>query len=122
MITVFFDGKCGLCSREIRHYQKVAPFGRFNWKDIASDPEPLKAIGVWQETALKRLHAQSADGAVHVGVDAFLVIWAALPRWKILSRIIGPRGCYRGAARLYNWFARHRFERLDHCRVASAPD
>ncbi|MEC9079196.1 MAG: DCC1-like thiol-disulfide oxidoreductase family protein, partial [Pseudomonadota bacterium] len=31
MITVFFDGKCGLCSREIRHYQKIAPAERFCW-------------------------------------------------------------------------------------------
>ena len=121
MITVFFDGKCGLCSREIRHYQKVAPSGRFNWADIASDPKRLAAIGVSQEAALKRLHVQTSDGAIHVGVDAFLMIWAALPRWRMLGRIIGFPGCYAGAVRLYDWFARRRFERLDHCQAAITP-
>ena len=121
MITVFFDGKCGLCSREIRHYQKVAPSGRFNWADIASDPKRLAAIGVSQEAALKRLHVQTADGAIHVGVDAFLMIWAALPRWRMLGRIIGFPGCYAGAVRLYDWFARRRFGRLDHCQAAIGP-
>jgi predicted DCC family thiol-disulfide oxidoreductase YuxK len=117
MITVFFDGKCGLCSKEIRHYQKVAPSGRFRWADIASDPAPVEAIGVSQAVALKHLHAQSADGAIHVGVDAFLVIWSALPRWRILGHVIGLPGCYGLAIVLYDWFARRRFERLDHCQT-----
>ena len=34
MITVFYDGKCGLCSKEINHYRKVAPSGIFSWQDI----------------------------------------------------------------------------------------
>ncbi len=122
MITVFFDGKCGLCSREIRHYQKVAPSGRFHWVDIASDPESLKSIGISQRAALKYLHVQSADGAIHKGVDAFLIIWAGLPRWQMLVRIIGFPGCYKVAVRLYGWFAKRRFERLDHCQVVTGPN
>ena len=27
MITVFYDGKCGLCRREIAHYMRIAPAG-----------------------------------------------------------------------------------------------
>ena len=33
-VTVFYDGKCGLCSREINHYKKIAPNGKYhinNW-------------------------------------------------------------------------------------------
>ena len=37
MITVFYDGKCGLCSKEINHYIKIAPEGIFNWQDITKD-------------------------------------------------------------------------------------
>ena len=122
MITVFFDGKCGLCSREIRHYQKIAPVGRFCWSDIASDPSPLESVNVTQVAALERLHAQSEDGAIHVGVDAFLIIWAALPRWRLLGRIIGLPGCYQLAGKLYNKFAKKRFERLEHCQAAITPD
>lgn len=122
MITVFFDGKCGLCSREIRHYQTVAPRGYFNWVDIASDPEPLRAIGISQEAALMRLHVQSVDGVIHIGVDAFRTIWATLPRWRVLGLVIGLPGCYSIAVRLYDWFAKRRFERLDHCQAAIGPD
>ena len=34
MIKVFFDGKCGLCSKEINYYIKIAPAGIFDWQDI----------------------------------------------------------------------------------------
>ena len=27
LVTVFYDGKCGLCSKEINHYKKIAPTG-----------------------------------------------------------------------------------------------
>ena len=29
LVTVFYDGKCGLCSREINHYKKIAPNGKY---------------------------------------------------------------------------------------------
>jgi len=72
--------------------------------------------------ALERLHAQSEDGAIHVGVDAFLIIWAALPRWRLLGSIISLPGCYQLAGKLYDRFAKKRFERLEHCQAAIAPD
>ena len=35
-VTVFYDGKCGLCSREINHYKKIAPNGKYqmNHSDV----------------------------------------------------------------------------------------
>ena len=42
LTTVFYDGKCGLCSKEIDHYRKIAPQGR---------------IEIWQ-LILKRVHTQ----------------------------------------------------------------
>ena len=41
MITVLYDGKCGLCSREIGHYMKICPKNVFVWQDIANEPEHL---------------------------------------------------------------------------------
>ena len=36
LITVFYDGKCGLCNKEIDHYRKISPVGIFNWQDITT--------------------------------------------------------------------------------------
>ena len=59
MIEVFFDGKCGLCSKEISYYQGIAPVGIFVWKDIANDPAPLQEHGITQADALRHLHVLS---------------------------------------------------------------
>ena len=46
MITVFYDGKCGLCSKEINHYRKIAPSNIFNWQDITESADELNQEGI----------------------------------------------------------------------------
>jgi predicted DCC family thiol-disulfide oxidoreductase YuxK len=67
MIEVFFDGKCGLCSKEIAYYQNIAPSGIFAWMDIATDPSPLAAHQITQADALRHLHVRDAAGDWHIG-------------------------------------------------------
>lgn len=46
MITVFYDGKCGLCSKEINYYRKIAPNDIFDWQDITKSADELKKEGI----------------------------------------------------------------------------
>ena len=46
MITVFYDGQCGLCRREIDYYRRIAPSGLFDWVDIAGNAMPLAPFGI----------------------------------------------------------------------------
>ena len=71
MIEVFFDGKCGLCSKEIAYYQSIAPSGIFAWMDIATDASPLAAHQISQADALRHLHVRDAAGDWHIGAAAF---------------------------------------------------
>jgi predicted DCC family thiol-disulfide oxidoreductase YuxK len=119
MIDVLYDGKCGLCSKEIAYYRRVAPGGVFNWLDIATDPSPLDAFGISQQQALKRLHARDGQGRWHVGVAAFIVIWRHLPQWRLLAVILSLPGVKQVADGLYNRFADYRFARLTHCQMAA---
>lgn len=116
MITVFFDGKCSLCSREIAHYKKIAPEGLFSWVDVTDASFDLNEIGVSLSDALKSLHVRSASGAVLSGVDAFLVLWRALPRWRWLAQVVAMPGVYGVARAVYRRFADYRFQRLAHCQ------
>jgi predicted DCC family thiol-disulfide oxidoreductase YuxK len=84
-LTIFFDGACPLCRREIAHYLSQDRARRLAAIDIATDPTPLAAIGVTQADALAALHARDADGRTLVGAAAFLAIWARLPRWRALA-------------------------------------
>lgn len=119
MITVFYDGKCNLCSTEINHYRKIAPKGIFIWQDITQNQLKLENEGIRLSDALKFLHAKNTDGKMHIGVDAFILIWKQLKHWQVLARAISFP-LIRPAANLgYKIFASWRFKRLKHCQLAA---
>ena len=118
MIKVFYDGKCGMCSREIRHYMKISPRETFIWRDIANEPQHLKEINVSQSYALKRLHVIDQDGKIQVGVDAFIAIWSKIPRWRLLAFLCAMPGIKFTLGVLYNKFADWKFARSAHCQMA----
>ncbi len=122
MIDVFYDGKCGLCNKEITYYRRIARDGVFNWWDVASDPAPLREHNLSQSAALRRLHVRDAKGAWHIGVDAFIIIWRQLRYWNILAVIAALPGVRQMARWGYNRFADYRFARLTHCQIAVKND
>ncbi len=119
MLTVYYDGKCGLCRREIEYYKRVAPPGGFLWQDIANDPTSLGDLDISQADALRRLHARDANGTVYVGVAAFIAIWQGLNYWKYLALIFKMPLLKAIASVVYDRFADYRFSRLTHCQLAS---
>lgn len=119
MITVFYDGKCGLCSKEINHYRKIAPVGIFDWQDITESADDLKKEGVSLSEGLKLLHAKDEEGLMHVGVDAFILVWKQLRWWRILAIFVGLPIVRRIANIFYGYFAIWRFKRLEHCQLVA---
>ena len=124
MIRVYFDGKCGLCSKEINHYRDIAKGGDFSWVDIASDPSPLITLSVTQPDALRRLHAQDIDGKLHIGVAAFILIWQNLPyvKWAALAWFVKLPLIFQIIEFLYCRFADYRFSKLPHCKILTQID
>jgi predicted DCC family thiol-disulfide oxidoreductase YuxK len=122
MITVFYDGKCGLCCKEINHYRKIAPRGIFAWQDITQCADELKQAGVSLAQGLKWLHAKDDNGQLHVGVDAFILIWKQLKRWRILATFVALPLIRQLANIAYLAFANRRFKRLKHCQLAAKKD
>ena len=119
MITVFYDGKCGLCRKEIHHYRNIAPEGIFLWQDVTdSDYNPVQE-GLSVADGLKLLHAKDADGHMHIGVDAFILIWKQLKRWRILAALVRLPIVYPVAHLIYRNFAQRRFQKLKHCQLAA---
>ncbi|MCH2038298.1 MAG: DUF393 domain-containing protein [Rickettsiales bacterium] len=118
MITVFYDGKCGLCSKEINHYRNIAPDGIFDWQDITENSDDLKKEGISLSQGLKLLHAKDDHGTLHIGVDAFILIWKQLKRWRILAAFVGLPLIRQIANMSYTLFAGWRFKRLAHCQLA----
>lgn len=119
MITVFYDGKCGLCTREINYYRKIAPSGVFDWRDITEHIGDLEKHGISHVQALKQMRALDADGQWHAGADAFILIWRQLSKWRVLAAIVALPGIRQIANLVYRLWAAWRFTRLTHCQLAA---
>ncbi|SDS83201.1 thiol-disulfide oxidoreductase DCC family protein [Pseudomonas oryzae] len=82
-LTLYYDGACPLCAREIRLLRRHASAARLQLVDIAAadfDPAPL---GLSLARLQERLHARFADGRWVSGLDATFWSWCAagLGRW-----------------------------------------
>ena len=115
MIKVFYDGKCNLCSKEINYYIKIAPSGIFDWQDVNLMNDEFVNTGIKISDALKILHVIDVNDKLHLGVDAFIVIWNNLTYWKILARVLSIPIIRKVANIAYKVFANWRFNRLNHC-------
>ena len=118
MLVVFYDGNCGLCSKEIKYYKKIAPAGQFQWLDIFSNAEALKKTGISTEQALKELHVIDPTQKCHIGVDAFIQIWRRLPKWRYLAFFVNLPIIHFCSSKIYKLFARWRFKKLRYCDLA----
>lgn len=118
MIKVLYDGKCGLCNKEISYYKKIANSKKFEWLDIANNPKDLKQFNVKQSDALLYLHAFDADNSKYIGIDAFILIWKNLSYWKYLALIASLPIIKSLLSIIYNKFAHYRFNNLEHCKVS----
>jgi predicted DCC family thiol-disulfide oxidoreductase YuxK len=116
-ITVFYDGKCSLCAREIAHYQKIATQDKFYFCDITQDSKQFTQLGFETTSGLRQLHVLNSHGHVKIGLDAFITIWRELKGWKYLAMIANLPGIHFILSRVYKSFATWRFKKngYDQC-------
>ena len=117
MISVFYDDKCRLCSREINFYKKISQKNDFKWLGISTSSKDLNSSNVKQVDSLMYLHVKDCKGNFHVGVDAFILIWRNLPYFKYINYVISLPGIYQLANFIYDKFAKYRFKKLKHCQI-----
>jgi predicted DCC family thiol-disulfide oxidoreductase YuxK len=106
-LTVYFDGACPVCSREIAVYQRQAGAQACAWVDVSQCSEETLGPGLDKNRALARLHVRRADGGLVDGAAAFVLMWQALPATRWLGRVaaVPPlpwilEGAYRAFLRL----------------------
>lgn len=101
--TIFYNGACPICRREIDHYRALDQRGQtaLAWCDISQDPERLRSSGLTEIEAKRRLHVQGTDGTITAGLPAFLTIWMALQRYRGLARMARLPGIRQGLALAY---------------------
>ena len=84
-LTVYYDGACPLCRREIALYQSAEGADRLAFVDVACAPAEGPATDLDRDSALKRFHVRDSEGRLVSGAAAFGAMWLALPRWRWLG-------------------------------------
>lgn len=107
-ITVFYDGQCPLCSREIAHYKKRSGADTINWVDVTSTVNLLENYGIDVTDALAYFHVRSSDGTIYKGAYAFAELWACLPAYAWLAGFIKRFRLLGLLEWFYAYFARWR--------------
>ena len=86
--TVFFDGGCPVCRREIGFYRARRGAERIDWVDVSASDEAEVAPGLCRRDAMARFHVRSADGQMVSGARAFIVLWRVLPAFRPVGLIL----------------------------------
>ena len=82
-IKVYFNESCNICRTEINHYKRIN--SSIDWIDVISNKNVLNDTKLSPEELIRRLHVVK-DNKLHKGLDAFLIVWEEIPRYKILSK------------------------------------
>ncbi len=89
-LTVFFDGGCPLCRREVGLYQRLSTGLPVKWLDVSQENVPLPA-GLSISNALARFHVlvthSGRQPALLSGAQAFSALWKEIPGWKLMGKI-----------------------------------
>jgi len=117
MIKVYFDGKCGLCNKEINYYKKISPPFVFKWCNVFEHESELENIKLKIQEALMILHAVDENGTLYKGVDAFILIWSNLNKWKYLAFLASLPIIKKILSLVYKIFAKWRFKKMNYCKL-----
>lgn len=106
-LTVWYDGACPLCRREIGLYRGLPSTTPICFADVSDATQPLPH-GRTREQMLARFHVRGPDGQMRSGARAFLALWATLPGWRWLALLGRVPGMPWVMERSYRIFLRAR--------------
>ncbi|WOI55649.1 DUF393 domain-containing protein [Palleronia sp. LCG004] len=84
---VIYNGRCPICVPEIRSYRRQAEAAGIDMDFADFNEMSLDRFDLTEDQAARRLHVVR-DGRLVSGIDAFLVIWRALPRTRWIARLV----------------------------------
>ena len=106
-LTVYYDGACPLCRREVSFYRRLDGEERIVWEDV-SKPDAEPGCDLSRESALQRFHARRRDGQLESGAAAFVAVWRQLPGFRVLAPLAAWPPVLRLLERAYRGFLKAR--------------
>jgi predicted DCC family thiol-disulfide oxidoreductase YuxK len=115
--TLFYDGQCPLCAREIRTLHKLQR-GNLIFADIHEQRDGSTSLPS-HEALLRRLHMMTWTGEWVTGLPANVRAWSHTPFGFLFKPLLWP-GIFQIASRIYGNWADRRYERKHACAVCNA--
>jgi predicted DCC family thiol-disulfide oxidoreductase YuxK len=106
-LTVFFDGACSICDREIALMRRLNRRRRLAFCDFSRPDYDTASINISPAELGKVIHARWADGNVITGVEVFRAMWDAVGL-GVLARLSRLSLVEPLVLNAYAWFARNR--------------
>jgi len=103
--TVFFDGACHLCAREIAHYKRIDRAHALSYIDISKSGFNAGRYELDAKQVRRHLHVLLPNGEWAVGVAGFQAIWDVIPSLQWLASISRRPIIYWIMTRAYAVFA-----------------
>lgn len=111
VITVFYDGACPLCVKEVSRW-KNAPFQcDVEWFDITDQDERLLELGIDPQLALLELHTRTDQGEIKTSIESYALLLSQLSRWKWLGWLMGLPGIRQFLKWTYDWMTKVRLKK-----------
>ena len=90
-LTVYYDGGCPVCRREIAVYRRMNGAEALHWVDVSRcEPAELGA-DLTVDEARAVMHVRDARGRLVSGAAAFAAIWRQLPKTRWLGKLASTR-------------------------------
>ncbi len=99
---VYFNNSCSVCRMEINHYKKFNE--KLGWVDVTNNKEAQKETAKSSAELIRRLHVEQ-DGKIYQGIDAFLIVWSRLPKYRWLYKLVKTPGIYHASYIAYECLA-----------------
>lgn len=103
-LTVWFDGGCPLCIREIALMRRLDRRGRIQFVDLGGDG----SCPIDRAALLARFHTREGEGPLLSGAAAFAAMWRAIPLLRPLGLAARWRPALNALEALYVAFLRVR--------------
>ncbi len=124
LLTVFYDGGCSLCTKEINHYIRLQNKHRgkhreqhlVDFYNIYAEPlhPELERRQISYVDTQKRMHVLTDDGEIIHGFAAFLEIWNRMKYWEYLYLFTKIWPIPIIGEKIYTYWAKRRYDYRKH--------
>ena len=101
-IKGYFNESCNICRAEINHYKKIN--NSIDWIDVMINKDAMNDTKLSSKDLIRRLHIIK-NKKLYKGLDAFLIVWEEIPKYKLLSNFAKLPIIYHIGYLIYEFFA-----------------